>query len=178
MKRVYLGFSGKPGHGKNLAARAIQEAFPQGTVQIHSISDRICRELGINRDEIENVHLLQEYGEKKCRIHGPTYWLDQIEEEIRKNPAWIHVLTNVRRIEEARALASRGWRLARIIALNPNGSLYVKSDRDLNHPLETDLDSWNFEFRLIARISSGKQWLKIQAIALANYLLHEDEQEI
>ena len=53
-----------------------------------------------------------------------------------------------------------------MIRLNPNGSLYIAQDRDMNSPLETELDHYNWDYRLIAK-GGETSLLKQQAITLA-----------
>lgn len=169
-KRIFLGLSGKPRHGKDTAASAILKAFP-GT-KIYSISDLICAELGVKRDEVKDVGILQAHSHK--RTNGdPLYWARQIHFATERDYSPVSILTNVRRFDEAEFYRDKGWRLCRVIALNPNGSLYISRDRDPNDELETQLDGYNFEFRIVARKPGQKHWLETQAVNLVNCLLEE-----
>ncbi len=169
MKRIFLGFSGRSRHGKDSAASAIFEAFP-GT-KIYSISELICAELGVKRAEVQDVRILQRHSHLRCE-NDPLYWARQIALAVERDEAPVSVLSNVRRWDEAEFYRSQGWRLCRVTALNPDGSLYIGTNAlDHNDPLETQLDRYNFEFHITARKPGQLAWLRGQAVLLANYLL-------
>ena len=167
-KRIFLGFSGKPRHGKDTAAAAILREFPQA--KIYSISDLICAELGLARGEVKDVSILQAHSHKRC-ARDPLYWARQIAEAIERDAPHIAIITNVRRWDEANFYRERGCALARVNGLNQNGSLYISRDRDPNDPLETELDGYNFDYYLIAKKPGQKRWLERQAVNLIHELL-------
>lgn len=173
MKRIFLGLSGKPQHGKDTVAEAIRYVFSR-RVKTYSISDLICAELGVSRKDVKDARILQAHSHMRC-ANDPLYWARQIQDAVNAGTEQISLLTNVRREDEAHYYLSRGWRLCRVIALNPDGSLYISGDRDANDPLETQLDRFNFEFRIIARKPGYLHWLQAQAIALVECLLAEGE---
>lgn len=177
MRRVFIGLGGKPRHGKDSAARAmLAEAVRLGArAEALSISELICAELGLRREDVRDLGVLQEHSHRRC-AKDPFYWTRQIARAAQASRSEIVLLTNVRRRDEAEYLRVRGWRLARVIALNEDGSLYTPwpADRDLNDPLETQLDHYNWEFRLIARKPGQLGWLEAQAAALVRHLLAEE----
>jgi len=162
-KRIFLGFSGKPRHGKDTAAAAILREFPQA--KIYSISDLICAELGLARNEVRDVSILQAHSHKRC-AKDPLYWARQIAEAIERDAPHIAIITNVRRWDEAQFYRGMGCVLVRVTSLNPNGSPYVPRDRDMNDPLETELDGYNFDYHLTAKRKTQIRWLERQAFSL------------
>ena len=175
MTRVFLALSGKAHHGKDTVANAIFHAFP-GQVKVYSISELICDELGLRRSDVKDVRALQAHSHARC-AKDPLYWARQIQTRAAAGSERISILTNVRREDEAHFYIANGWRLCRVIALNPDGSLYMASDRNQNDPLETQLDRFNFEFRIIARKPGYLRLLEAQAVALAMYLTEGEQKE-
>lgn len=167
-KRIFLGFSGKPRGGKDTAAAAILCEFPQA--KIYSISDLICAELGLARNEVKDVSILQAHSHKRC-AKDPLYWARQIAGAIERDAPPIAIVTNVRRWDEANFYREKGCALVRVTALNPNGSLYISRDRDPNDPLETELDGYNFDYYLTAKRKTQVRWLERQAVLLMRELL-------
>ena len=175
MRPVLLAFGGKPRHGKSSAAEAITERFK---ARVLSISELIAAELGLKREEIKDLSVLQKHSHARCK-RDCFYWARQIHRQamLANGETQIVICPNLRRLDEAEYLAARGWHLARVIALNEDGSLYTPTNdgRDLNDPLETQLDNYNWDYRLISRKPGGLLWLRQQAIALAEYLLSGGE---
>jgi len=178
MARIRIGFGGKPRHGKTTAAEAIRRAYGAESVEIISISELICAELGVKREEVADVRDLQRHSHARCAADG-LYWARQAQIRSNQCEKEIVVLANVRRVDEAEYFLGHGWALARVMALNADGSLYVPMDaaRDLNDPLETALDRWNWPYRMVAQKPGQKEWLEAQAEALVDYLLDVQEAE-
>lgn len=113
---------------------------------------------------------MQEHSHRRC-AEDPLYWARQILAAASNDGAPISMLTNVRRRDEAELYKREGWTLVRVIALNASGSLYIPQDRNMNDPLETELDGWNWDYRIIARKPGQKKWLEAQAVTLVRCLL-------
>lgn len=157
---ILLGFGGKPRSGKDTAALAIVEEFPD--TRVYSISELICRELGVKREEVKDVSLLQREGARMA-AGNPRFFVEKILGEIERDAPPIAIVPNVRRWEEAEFLRKKDFALVRFVRLNKNGSPFIARDRDPNDPLETDLDFFNWEYRITAK-TGQVEWLKSQAV--------------
>jgi hypothetical protein len=162
-----LGFSGKPRSGKDTAAAAIKNSWPD-FVKVYSISDLICAELGLVRDEVTDVSILQNHSNFRC-AKDSMYWTKQILSAIQRDKPKIAILSNVRRFEEAEKLRLAGFVLVRFTRLNHNGSFFVANDRDMNDALETELDLYNFDFHVISK-TGQVEWIQHQAVSLVKTL--------
>jgi len=116
----------------------------------------------------KDAPLLQRIGSER-RAENPNYWVDKVFESVPTNLG-VAVITDLRYQNEAWAIKERGGFTVRIVRLNADGTPYIAGDRPADHPSETDLDGYNFDFRIVAK-SGETAWVEQQAITLVEYLL-------
>jgi hypothetical protein len=171
---LVLGLGGKPGSGKTTAAEAIQRRFA-GTV-IYSVSDLICAELGVKREDVKDARILQDHGTRQ-REKDELYWIKQILDRITVERPRIAVIPNVRMLTEVAGVRYLRGHLIRCTCLDVDGSEYSKNDRDMAHVLETELDDFNWDFYIAARCGQSRL-LEMQSVTLVEYLIDRTRQEI
>src|SRR5579859_2145248 len=184
MKPLIIGFGNKARHGKDTAAQAIVDYYEKkkfylsmapGKVKEHVVSAvRIgfaddlyavaCSEYGMKE---KDAPLLQRIGAER-RVGDPEYWIKRAFTKI--NPTHdIVVIPDVRYRNEAQYIKDAGGYLVNVSRLNADGTQYVDPSRPADHPSETDLDSWNWDFKFV--IGDGHAALTGElAITLAEYL--------
>jgi hypothetical protein len=112
--------------------------------------------------------LLQWWGTEFRRAQDPDYWVKQTFASIPANLD-IALITDVRFPNEAQAVEQRDGYNVNVQRLREDGAQYYATDRPVDHPSETALDGYNWDFKLIN--SAGHQaLLGEQAITLAAYL--------
>jgi hypothetical protein len=112
--------------------------------------------------------LLQWWGTEFRRAQDPDYWVKKLFASISSNLD-IALVTDVRFPNEAAGIKQRGGYNVKVTRIQEDGTQYHATDRPSNHPSETALDFYNFDFRLIN--SEGHEaLLGEQAITLAEYL--------
>ena len=67
------------------------------------------------------------------------------------------------------AIKERGGVTVNVTRLNADGRPYFSSDRPVNHPSETQLDRYNFDYFIKAK-SGEAAWVEQQVITLVEYL--------
>jgi len=181
---LIIGLTGKAEHGKSATARIIREWVQNqsGVCEIVEISkiiyDLLVEEgklpAGLTRDQLSNeqVKMLvekgHELGEKDRR-----YWIRKTLSRVNPN-ADVVIIPNIRRPEEGDALRERGGIIWRLIRLNKDGSQFVSTTRDPNHPLETLMDHWSADFYLINQTGHGAL-LEQQVVTLYEYVVGLEE---
>lgn len=168
---ILLGLGGKPHSGKSVAAEVLRGSG----ARIYSISDMICEELGVKRERVSNPRILQDHGHRQ-REKNPNYWTDKIIAAISTESPDLAVIPNIRMPNEAALVHLVGGHLVRYVRLNGDGSQYVASDRDMNHPLETTLDHFNWDFYITAK-GGQRSLIEVQTVALLRYLKESQERE-
>jgi len=112
--------------------------------------------------------LLQWWGSDFRREQDPEYWTKKLFASIPANLN-IALISDTRFPNEALGIKQRGGYLVNVQRLREDGTKYYATDRPVDHPSETALDSYNWDFTLIN--SAGHQaLLGEQAITLAAYL--------
>jgi len=112
--------------------------------------------------------LLQWWGTEFRRANNPNYWVEQWAKAL--DPTADIVMTpDMRFINEARMVKAKGGYTIRVSRLNVDGTPYVDPTRDPNHRSETELDNYNFDYRIT--VKSGEMALLDEwAISLVYYL--------
>src|SRR5271157_3745738 len=112
--------------------------------------------------------LLQWWGTDYRRAQNPNYWVEQWAKAL--DPTADIVMTpDMRFINEALMVKAKGGYAIRVSRLNADGTPYVDKTRDPNHRSETELDDFNFDYRIT--VKSGEMALLDEwAISLVYYL--------
>jgi hypothetical protein len=93
--------------------------------------------------------LLQWWGTEFRRNNfGQDYWVKKTFANIPANLD-IAMITDVRFPNEATAIEERGGYTIQCIRLREDGTPFVDSSRPADHPSETALDNWNWNFRIV-----------------------------
>lgn len=112
--------------------------------------------------------LLQWWGTEYRRAQEPTYWVKQWKAGI--NPkADIVLATDMRFTNEAEAVKQVGGFTINVNRLNADGTPFVDPSRDKNHASETQLDGYNFDYRITVK-TGDLVLLEEWAITLVHYL--------
>jgi hypothetical protein len=167
---LVLGLGGKPHSGKTVAAETIVKRYPDS--KIYSISELICEELGLRREEVRDASILQDHGALR-RKENPNYWSEKILRAVRRDSPRIAVIPNVRTMQEIETFRSVGARFIRYTRLNHDGSPYIANDRNMTHPLETELDSFNWDFYITTK-TAQEILAQAQTLALVEWIFHQE----
>jgi len=178
---ILIGFGNKARQGKDLAAQAIVDYYENRRFQFskHGLKPpvkaqrigfadalyEVCRtEYGMI---VKDAPLLQRVGAERREL-DPLYWVKRAFERV-QGDANVVVISDVRYRNEVEYIKAKGGYSVNVTRLNRDGSRFVAQDRPADHPSETELDSYTWDFRLLN--SDGHQALLAeQAITLAEYL--------
>lgn len=163
---LVLGLGGKPHSGKTMAADALTKAH--FNAKVYSISDLICEELGVTRSHVKDARILQDHGQSR-REEDPLYWVCRIEKRIVDESPEVAIIPNIRAFTEVDMVRRLCGRLIRYTRLNPDGTCYAANDRDMNHPLETALDNFNWDHYITVK-QGESPLLEAWTLALVAYL--------
>jgi hypothetical protein len=112
--------------------------------------------------------LLQWWGTEFRRSQDPLYWVTKWKAGI--NPkANIVLATDMRFINEALAVKDVGGSTVRVSRLNLDGTPFVDTSRDPNHPSEIELDGHNFDYRITVK-TGDLVLLEEWAVTLVHHL--------
>ena len=112
--------------------------------------------------------LLQWWGTEYRRAQDPEYWTKQWKAAV--NPkADIVFSTDMRFINEAQAVKELGGYTIQVNRLNVDGTKFVDTSRDPLHPSETQLDGYNYDYRIIVK-TGDLVLLDEWALTLVHYL--------
>lgn len=116
----------------------------------------------------KHAKLLQWWGTEYRRAQNSNYWVDQWKAAI--NPkADIVLTTDMRFINEAEAVKSVGGFTVQVNRKNADGTRFVDPTRDQNHPSETQLDGYNFDYEITVK-TGDLVLLEEWAITMVHYL--------
>ena len=112
--------------------------------------------------------LLQWWGTEFRRDQcGANYWVRQVHSQLIDG---INLITDVRFPNEAEFVKDMGGYTVNVTRLNKDGKLYADPSRPADHPSETALDFYNWDFRIV--VKDGDQALKSEyAVTLIEYLM-------
>jgi hypothetical protein len=116
----------------------------------------------------KHAKLLQWWGTEYRRSQDPLYWVKKWKSGI--NPkAQVVMATDMRFLNEAEAVLDLKGFTIDVSRLNPNGTNFIDGSRDPLHVSETQLDDYNFDYRI--KVKTGdlvllEEW----AITLVHYL--------
>jgi hypothetical protein len=112
--------------------------------------------------------LLQWWGTEYRRAQDPLYWVKRWKDGI--NPkANIVMATDMRFLNEAEAVKSVGGLTVQVSRKNIDGTPFVDPSRDANHPSETQLDDYNFDYQITVK-TGDLVLLEEWAMTLVHYL--------
>jgi hypothetical protein len=179
---IILGIGHKARHGKDTAANAILDYYGwnnelflkhntlKGIVQVQRIGfadalyEMARNEYGMK--EKDSV-LLQQLGSEK-RAEDPDYWVNRLATRISPKTD-VLVIPDTRYRNEAAWIKASGGYVLKITRLNADGTPFVDPSRPADHPSETDLENYRFDFEW--KISDGHQALTGElAVTLVEYL--------
>ena len=138
-----IGLGHKARHGKDTAAEHIIRQT-KGAARRYSFATglyavaRAC----FNMTEKDAV-LLQHLGTEVGRRHDNDRWVRTTYWQIRDDRPRIALLPDCRFPNEVEFVKSMGGILIKVSRFNTDGSPFVTTDRDPNHPSEIALDSFN-----------------------------------
>lgn len=169
---IVVGFGHKARHGKNTAADYAATMW-YGNSQ-YSFAEALyqeCRDLyGMTT---KDPQLLQNHGMKR-RSENENYWIDKVFDKIDLNADRFSFISDVRFPNEAEKIKSVGGFVVDVRRLNQDGTPYVSPDRPADHPSETALDGYNFDFIITAKTGQSDLVAR-QANQIINYLYYQGE---
>lgn len=179
---LIIGFGNKARHGKDTAAEAIVEFYAdqRRLAMTHGLLSKapVVRQFGFAEalyQECRALHgmkdkdapLLQKVGAQR-RAEDPNYWVKQVFNKI--TPAIdIAIISDVRYQNEADAIKQAGGSLVNVTRLYSSGRPFVADDRPANHPSETELDGYNWDYFIKAK-SGDAALVGEQAITIAEFI--------
>ena len=182
---MIIGISGKLGSGKDTVANLIKEnhptfqnrAFAFKLKQIVSlltscpIEDTMTQEgknTYVPEFELTIGEMLQQLGTNVLREgFDLNIWIKALMIEIDRQPG-DYIITDCRFKNEAEAVKNAGGLLIRVN--RPNNPIAENSNRDLNHPSETDLDDYT-GFDIVINNDSDLNSLKSKVKELDSSIL-------
>jgi hypothetical protein len=117
---------------------------------------------------VKDAPLLQNLGQHMRIEHGENYWFDQAVKKIDPS-AGVVLVSDVRYHNEAEGLKKLGGYIVDLQRYNRDGSRYIAADRPSDHPSETQLDSYSFDF-ILSNMHGHQALFEEQAITLVHYL--------
>ena len=154
---MIIGLSGRARHGKSTATEAIIEqaealGLSYGVYDIGALVLRHCIERGTlpnkRREDLtrEELDTMVKTG-KGMREEDPEFWIKKVFEAIEEDRPDVAIIPNIRYLNEAYEFTRNGrGHIIRVVSLNNDGSEYISPDRDSNHPSETELHSYPFDY--------------------------------
>jgi hypothetical protein len=117
----------------------------------------------------KHTKLLQWWGtDFRRNLYGQDYWTKQWKAAV--NPkADIVFSTDMRFSNEAQAVKDLGGFTVQVNRLNVDGTPFVDTSRDPNHPSETQLDGYNYDFKITIK-TGDLVLLEDWAVTLVHYL--------
>lgn len=112
--------------------------------------------------------LLQWWGTEYRRSQDQNYWVNQWKAAVNPN-AFIVFSTDMRFFNEAQAIKDLGGYTIQINRLNVDGTPFVDTSRDPNHPSERQLDYYNYDFKITVK-TGDLVLLDEWAVTLVHYL--------
>jgi hypothetical protein len=176
---ILLGITGRAETGKTTVGKAIVKTavYLELNAKVYELSNCILAEaiqLGTiqpkTRQECtpEDIQELIRLG-AQGRKQDQQYWMKLLLQEMEKDKPDVAVCPNVRFTQESEFIQSRGGKVVRVTALNPDGAEYVSRSRDPNDPSETSQRLVVADYYLTTKRGES-DLLKMQAETLFKYL--------
>lgn len=180
---LILAFGNKARHGKDTAGEAVRDYFvhqrtilnrhwelgPKGpAAMIYKFADALYKECREKHGmTTKDSPLLQRVGSER-RAENPRYWIERVFEQVDAEQPSIAIFTDIRHLNEATEVKSRGGFVFNVSRLNRDGTPYVDPSRPATHASEVDLDDYLFDFYIKA-YSGEVALIQEQAITIAEY---------
>lgn len=170
--RLLIGFGNRARQGKDTAAEAVKHwmthtgaDFPEVRIMkfASALYDTARKEYGMTE---KDAPLLQRIGQER-REQNPRYWIDRLFFD-NKNFHGISLISDVRYLNEAHEIRSRGGYLINVRRLNEDGTPFITDDRPADHPSETELDGFNWDGYITTK--TGQEALTAElAVTMVNF---------
>ncbi len=160
---LIIGFGNRAQNGKDTAGEAVKNYYDNQTALLrqHGLAGGLkvsivkfaealykeCREKHGMKEK--DPVLLQNVGMSR-RQEDSEYWVKRAFESIPIGTN-VAIFTDVRFLNEAANIKSKGGHLIKVTRLNEDGSRYVASDRPSDHPSETELDDYNYDYHIVSK---------------------------
>lgn len=180
---LLIGLGNKCRQGKDIAAEAIRDYYNRQlelavkhnlrhrvpTAEIFKFAESLYEECRCNHGMIEkDAPLLQRVGTER-RAQDPEYWIKRCFDKIWATKPEIALISDVRYQNEAQFIRQNGGYLINVSRVSLDGTPFISADRPADHPSETELDDYEWDYFIKAR--SGQSALVGElAITTAAYL--------
>jgi hypothetical protein len=115
----------------------------------------------------KHAKILQWWGTEFRRAQNPNYWVDKFKESV-VGFKGVVIAADTRFTNEAIAVLELGGSTANVRRLNEDGTQYFDSSRPAGHQSEVELDSWNWDYRIIAK-TGQVSLVEAQAVEILKY---------
>jgi hypothetical protein len=161
---TFIGLGHRARQGKDFVARAIHNYAP-ATTWIYRLADpvkSICRvDYGMT---VKDSPLLQRVGTEIYRAKDPGVWLRALYWAVAEERPRFALVPDVRFVNEVEFIRSLGGYSVKVMRFNEDGTPFVASDRDPNHPSECELEDYQGWDYIIRATSGDMASLEKQAI--------------
>jgi hypothetical protein len=124
----------------------------------------------------KHAKLLQWWGTEFRRAENPNYWVEKVTDTIKEferiNPRIVVLVPDTRFFNEAQAIKSMGGYTLNVSRLTDGGQFYLDPSRDAYHLSETELEGYNWDFKIS---SKSKELTEKLAIAVFEHILESRE---
>lgn len=117
----------------------------------------------------KHVKVLQWWGTDYRRAQNSNYWIDKRREKV-VGFEGVVLASDMRFVNEAIDTIELGGYTANVRRLNEDGTQYFDPSRSAAHVSEIDLDSWNWDYRIIAKTGHAKV-VKGQAKEILKFII-------
>jgi hypothetical protein len=118
----------------------------------------------------KHVKVLQWWGGEYRRAEsGENYWFDRWLEKVVGFDGVV-VASDSRYLSESIGIMQLGGFNVNVRRLNEDGTQYFDPSRSAAHRSEVELDSWNWDYRIIAKTGEGRL-VKMQAVQILKYVM-------
>ena len=174
---LIIGLGHRARQGKNLVCDAILEGCASQDIaaRVYEFSAEVsayCVERGLLADAVprdrKTLEVLQRVG-MEMRQQDSDFWINRLWGRLCADRPQVALIPNIRYPNEAERVKADGGVCVLVERFNADGSQYIDPGRDPNHPSETALRAWPWDYRLAAG-SGQSAWLCTQARALFRHL--------
>lgn len=163
---IIIGLGHKARNGKDTAAEAIKVYYDNqaALLRMHGLKGGLkvvivkfaealykeCREQ--HGMTVKDPTLLQNVGTQR-RQEDPYHWTKLAFDSIPTDTD-MAIFSDVRYANEAYIIEGKGGHLVNVVRLNEDGTRYVAEDRPANHPSETELDRYNWDYQIVSKTAA------------------------